>query len=294
MAAPMTTAALLLVLGSAICHASWNFLLKRSHHKVTFLACAGAIGAAVFFIPSVIATIDHGLTWAGVALGLITGCLHGLYGLSLTRGYHLGDLSSVYPVSRGTGLVLIPVLAVVLLGESISALALAGIVLVILGVYGINLDPHALRDVLAPLKILNRPAGRAALLTGCLIAAYSVWDKNALDELSPLTLNQFAMTGHFLVLLPVVLVAGRDRIADEWDRGKRSILAAGVLIAMAYALVLAALTTSNVAYIAPSREIGIVFGTILGAVVLSESYGTTRIAAAMLIVAGVFVLAIAP
>jgi len=63
---------------------------------------------------------------------------------------------------------------------------------------------------------------------------------------------------------------------------------------MAYLLVLAALTTSEVAYIAPSREIGIVFGTIFGAVLLSEGYGRTRIAAALLIVAGVLLLAVAP
>jgi uncharacterized membrane protein len=63
---------------------------------------------------------------------------------------------------------------------------------------------------------------------------------------------------------------------------------------MAYLLILAALTTSEVAYIAPSREIGIVFGTVLGAVILHESYGTIRVAATALIVAGVFLLAIAP
>jgi uncharacterized membrane protein len=63
---------------------------------------------------------------------------------------------------------------------------------------------------------------------------------------------------------------------------------------MAYLLILAALTTSEVAYVAPSREIGIVFGTVLGAVILHESYGAMRVTATALIVAGVFLLAVAP
>jgi len=290
----MTTAALLLVLASALCHASWNFLLKRSGHKVSFMASAGAVGALVFLAPAVVVTLDRGLGRDGLALCVVTACLHGLYGLSLSRGYHIGDLSIVYPVSRGSALALIPLLAVVLLGETISGLAWIGIALVLAGVYSIHLDPRALGDLLAPVRGLSGPAGRTALLTGGIIAAYSLWDKNALEEVSPLTLNQFAMVGHFLVLSPLLMMDSGRRVRSEWRASWRAILAAGVLIAMAYLLVLAALTTSEVAYIAPSREIGIVFGTIFGAVLLSEGYGRTRIAAALLIVAGVLLLAVAP
>jgi drug/metabolite transporter (DMT)-like permease len=290
----MTSVALLLVLASAVCHASWNFLLKQSGHKVAFLTCAGAVGASLFFIPAVIATVVEGIGWKGVALGCVTGLLHGLYGLSLARGYRLGDLSAVYPVSRGTGLALVAVLAAILLDESISPLAVVGIILVAVGVFAIHLEPHNLRDLLAPVRALSAEAGRAALLTGGLIAAYSLWDKNALDKVSPLTLNQFAMVGHFLVLAPLAMLDGGQNLRSELRLHRRNIVAAGVLIALAYSLVLAALTTSKVSYIAPSREIGIVFGTVLGAVLLGEGYGTARIWAAMLIVTGVITLALAP
>ena len=290
----MTTAALLLVLASAFCHSGWNFLLKRSDHKVSFMASSTAVGAAIFLIPAVVVTIGQGIGWLGLTMCLVTGVLHGVYGLSLSRGYNIGDLSLVYPISRGSALAFIPILAVVLLDETISGLALAGIALVLAGVYSINLDPHALRDVLAPLRALGGPTGRAALLTGVLIATYSLWDKRALDEVSPITLNKFAMVGHVFVLSPVMLVDGGRRARAEWRLNWKLILIAGVLTPMAYLLILAALTTSEVAYIAPSREIGIVFGTVLGAVILHEAYGAMRVAATLLIVAGVFLLAVAP
>jgi drug/metabolite transporter (DMT)-like permease len=294
MAALMTTAALLLVLASAFCHSGWNFLLKRSDHKVSFLASSTAIGAAIFLLPAIVVTIDKGIGWLGLAMCLVTAGLHGIYGLSLTRGYRIGDLSLVYPISRGSALAFIPILAVILLDESISTLAWAGIGLVLAGVYSINLDPHALGDILAPVRGLAGPTGRAALLTGVLIAIYSLWDKRALEEVSPLTLNQFAMVGHVLVLSPVLLLDGGQQTASEWRVNRRSMMLSGFLTPMAYLLVLAALTTSEVAYIAPSREIGIVFGTAMGAIILHEAYGAMRIAATVLIVAGVFLLAVAP
>jgi drug/metabolite transporter (DMT)-like permease len=290
----MTTAAFLLVLASALCHSTWNLLLKRSTHKVSFLACAGAFGAAVFFIPALIAAISEGIGRTAVALGLVTACLHSLYGLSLARGYRLGDLSAVYPVSRGTGLALIPILAVVLLDESISSLAWVGIALVFAGVYAVHLDPRAPRDLLAPLRSLNGPAGRAALITGAIISAYSLWDKNALDEVTPLVLNQFAMTGHLAILVPLLLVDGGRLVKAQWSESRLAIFSAGILIALAYVLVLLALQTSNVSYVAPSREIGIVFGAFFGSSLLAEGSARMRITAAGLIAFGVIVLAIAP
>ena len=161
-----------------------------------------------------------------------------MYGLSLSRGYRLGDLSSVYPVSRGVGLSLIPLAAALLLDESISAIAVLGIGMIAVGVYSLHIEPHALRDLAAPVRALNGPAGRTAVLTGVLIATYSLWDKNALDELSPVVLNQFAMTGHAMITTAVAVTRNPDDVRWEWRARGWSIVAAGVLIQLAYLLVL--------------------------------------------------------
>ena len=290
----MTEVALLLVLASAICHAGWNFLLKGSDYKMAFLGSAGVVSATTLLLPAVLVAASTGISASGIALGCVTACLHGVYGLSLSRAYRLGDLSSVYPVSRGVGLSLIPVAAVLLLDESISATALLGIGMIAVGVYFLHIEPHALRDVAAPVRALNGPAARTAVLTGVLIATYSLWDKNALDELSPVVLTLFAMTGHAVITTAVAVTRNPNEVRWEWRKRAWTIVAAGVLIQLAYLLVLAALETSRVSYIAPSREIGIVFGAALGVIVLGEGLGLWRIWASLAIVAGVVVLAIAP
>lgn len=290
----MTGVALLLVLGSAVCHASWNFLLKRSEHKVAFLGSAGIIGALTLLVPAITVVAVNGISTSAVALGCVTACLHGVYGLSLARGYRLGDLSTVYPVSRGVGLALIPLGAALLLDESISGWAVLGIAIIVAGVYALHIEPETWRDVAAPLRTLNGPAGRTAIVTGVLIATYSLWDKNALDELSPIVLNQFAMTGHALITTTAAILVSPVALRREWRSRPGSIIVAGVLIQLAYLLVLAALETSRVSYVAPSREVGIVFGAALGVVFLGEGFGLWRIWASLAIVGGVIVLALAP
>ncbi len=71
-------------------------------------------------------------------------------------------------------------------------------------------------------------------------------------------------------------------------------MVAGVLAPLGYVLVLVALTTSRISYIAPAREVGIVLGAVLGVLVLGEGYGAWRILGSILILAGVLTLGLAP
>lgn len=290
----MTSAAFALVLGSALCHASWNFLLKRSGHKIAFLWSFGAIAFALFLFPALIYAARDGLGSEWLLFGVGTAFLHGMYGLALTRGYQMGDLSSVYPIARGMGPALVPLLAIIILDESVSVVAGLGIALVVFGIYTLNLESFSPNDLAQPLRALNRPAGRVAVLTGTLIAAYTLWDKAALDHLPAVTLNQFAMGGHVLVLFPAVLLDRVRPLAVEWEERRWSILLAGLLAPLAYVLVLAALTSGRVSYIAPAREVGVVIGALLGVVFLGEGYGRWRISGSLLIVAGALTLGLAP
>ena len=83
-------------------------------------------------------------------------------------------------------------------------------------------------------------------------------------------------------------------IRSEWRERGRSILAAGILVSLAYVLVLTALTTSRISYVAPAREMGIVLGAVFGVLFLGEGYGTWRILGSLLILGGVLTLGVAP
>ncbi len=290
----MTTFVFGLIITSAIFHATWNFLLKCSIDKSAFLWSLGAVSFAAFLIPAAVFAYIDGIGASGLMFGAVTILLHGVYGLTLCRGYQLGDLSAVYPISRGMGPALIPLAAVLLLDERASVAAGIGIALVVAGIYVINIEGRSLRNLTQPLRALNRPAIRIAFLTGALIATYSLWDMMALDYLSPVTLNQFGLAGWLLVLAPLALRSRAAPVRSEWRERGRSILIAGILAPLGYVLVLTALTTSRISYIAPAREMGIVFGAILGVVFLGEGYGAWRILGALLILGGVLTLGLAP
>ena len=146
----MTTVAFTLVIASAIFHATWNLLLKRSNHKIAFLWSLGAVSFAAFLIPAAVSAYMDGIGARGVMFGVVSALLHGVYGLALSRGYQLGDLSAVYPISRGMGPALIPLAAVLLLDERASVAAGIGIALVVAGIYAISIQARSLRDLTQP------------------------------------------------------------------------------------------------------------------------------------------------
>lgn len=292
----MTTAALALVLASAVIHATWNFQVKQSGHKVMFFWTMAAVGLVAVGPAAIAFALIDGFGWKQLAFSLGTSALHSLYAIFLTRGYYSGDLSTFYPVSRGMGPALVPIAAVIIFGESVSALAIAGIVLVVIGIYTIHIDQRLIRDLSHPLRALAAPGTRIALLTGLVICSYSIWDKAGLNNgVPPITLNGFTVIGNFAGLTPAIFrAADRSHLGHQWREQKLSIITAGILAPLGYALVLIALTTSQVSYVAPAREVGIVFGTAAGVFILHEGFGLTRIWGALLIVVGVVTLAVAP
>jgi drug/metabolite transporter (DMT)-like permease len=290
----MTGVAFALVLASAVSHATWNFLLKRSEHKVAFMWSMSVVSFVVFLIPAAVFAYTRGIGWEGVAFGCVSGILHGAYGMALARGYQIGDLSVVYPIARGMGTALIPLAAVLLLDESISRWGGLGIGFVVLGVLAIQLQSIHPRDLLHPSRNMVVPATAVAVLTGTLITMYSLWDKKTLDFLAPVTLNEFSMFGYSLLLPPLVFREGSALLVAEWRNRWVTIIAAGLLAPVGYMFVLIALTTSRVSYVAPAREVGIVLGALLGVVLLGEGYGRIRIFGSLLIVAGALTLGLAP
>ena len=129
----MTGFALALVLASALVHASWNFLLKRSGGGPGLITAACLLSLAAY------APVVAGAAWiqgyafqpVHLALMLMSGLVHTAYFLLLDRAYRSGgDLSIVYPLARATGPLLTIGVAVLLLGERPGPTALAGALLV--------------------------------------------------------------------------------------------------------------------------------------------------------------------
>src|SRR5438445_4479695 len=249
----MTPAALGLVLVAAFSHATWNLLAKR----------VGG-GPAFVWLFGVVALCIYGPLAAGVVLlerphiGAIqvvflggTSVLHVAYFLALQHGYRAGDLSLVYPLARGTGPLLSSAAAILAFGERPTPVAVAGTLLIGLGIFLLTGTPAGLR---------RAGAGRAvafALLTGAIIAGYTLWDKRAVSALGipPLLYDWCGNLGRVLILTPVAL--GRsDEIRRLWREHRREVLAVGLLTPLSSIPVLPARGFPPVRYVPPAREIG--------------------------------------
>src|SRR5258708_815791 len=225
----------------------------------------------------------------GVEVTFILGSavLHLAYFLLLGQGYRLGDLSLVYPLSRGAGPMLSTAAAVLLLGEHPTPLALTGALLIGLGVFVLVGDPRRLHSSKAG------PSVAFALLTGVVIAGYTLWDKQAVSAVGiPPVLYFYLFTLTRAVLLTPYALARREVIKHEWRQHKRHALGIAALSPVAYILVLYALSVSPVSYVAPVREIGILLGAIMGSRWLAEGDARQRLLGAAAMVAGVVAIAV--
>jgi len=271
------TVAFGLVAASVLCHAAWNLMAKKAGAGGTVFVGVWSAVAALLWAPAGIwalctawSTLD---AQAAVFLGGAL-VLHSGYYLILQRGYRIGDLSVVYPIARGLGPVLACLVAVPVFGEDPGLLGWAGIFLLAISV-----------------AVLGRPRITAlqpvfyATTVGVFIAAYTLWDKQAVAILPPLLINWATDTGRALLLLPY-LARKRAEIRDLWREHKAPIFVTAICSPGAYVLVLTALTMAPVTLIAPLREVSVVLVVFLGAKLLGEKHMWRRLLAALGVVAG--------
>jgi drug/metabolite transporter (DMT)-like permease len=285
----MTSWALTLILAAAVIHATWNLINKQASGHATFTWIV-AVLSALFYAPATIAIIEiWQLKFSFIEVGMMAGsaALHTGYFLLLNQGYRVGDLSLVYPLARGTGPLLSTLAAILFLGERPSAIALVGALLIIGGVMVLAGNFARLR------QSGTRAAVGYALITGLFIAAYTLWDKQAVSHFAimPMVLDWGANLGRAILLTPFALRYSEEAVI-EWREHKWEAIAVAILIPLSYILVLTAMSFTPVSYVAPAREISILIGTALGARLLAEGDAPRRLAAAGAMVLGIVALAI--
>ncbi len=277
------------MLVAAVVHAAWNLLAKGAQGGTGFVWLYTVAGS-VLYLPVLVAALAIApgpLGWEAFVFMAGSGALHTVYAVLLQRGYRTGDLSLVYPLARGTGPLIATVAAIALFGERPGAVALAGAGLIVLAVLALARPaPGADGD--------HGRAARIAVLTGVAIAAYTLWDKHAVDALalSPIVYWWGTNTANALLLTAMVLRGRRASIALAWRTSRAAAAGVALLSPLAYILILFALARAPVSAVAPARELSILVGTLLGATVLAEGHGARRFAAAAAIVVGVVALTV--
>jgi len=292
----MTATALGLVIFAGLIHASWNIAAKKAGGDSRF-AFFTAMVMMVFWAPVGVWLCWQQLPhWDARAWGFIaaSGIIHVLYYIVLLRGYRKSDLTVVYPLARGSGPLMSSLFAILVLGEQISALGLAGVLAVVCGVFLVAGGPALFRYSDDAARNARVRKGLAyGLLTGIFIASYTVVDGYAVKVLllSPILLDYVGNFVRIVFLLPPVL---RDFPAARslWSAQWKYAALVGIVSPISYVLVLYAMQAAPMSHVAPAREVSMLFAALLGGHLLGEGDRLARLAGAACIALGVIALAL--
>lgn len=285
----LTWPIVLAVLIGAVLHAGWNALVKSSGDKELDTALVHFLGGAAA-LPALLATgAPPAATWPFIASSLV---VHVAYYVTLAGAYKHGDLGLTYPIMRGSAPLLVALGSSVVLGESLSPLAWAGVAGVTSGV--------AMVGLAHPGEALHhRRALGFALTNAVIIMTYTFIDGSGVR--AAVGAGGSAASYVFLLFVldaipyPAMVVLRRNAVGRrailDYARRRWPLAALGGTASIgSYAIALWAMTRAPVAVVAALREVSVLFAAAIGAIVLKEGFGWKRMAGAAAVVAGVAAL----
>jgi drug/metabolite transporter (DMT)-like permease len=256
--------------GSSAAHA----LLKSGDDKVAVQAWSSLLALAlalpfIFWVgppePVIIPWLAAG--WA----------LHTIYYLLLIRSYSISDFTLAYPIARGVVPVGTTIFGILLLGDQLNGVAVAGVAAITLGILMLGLRG----------AVLSREGLLFAILCGLVNTAFTLVDAKALrlaDDFMNFIIWFFILDGLAMPLLFAVRNRGSMRRAAQ--ASARHGLAAGVMALVAYVPALIAYRFAPVGVVSAIRATSPLFGMVFAGRLLDESIDWQRIAGAALVTGG--------
>lgn len=276
----MSVETFLIVLFAAFLHALWNAIVKGAGDRALVLGLV-AFGHVV---PGVFLAIYYGgPDPAAFPYVVATTVIHWGYYVLLNIAYRTGDLSVVYPIARGLAPILIAVGALIWADEHLPLMAWIGIVAVSLGI--LLLARQAFSSEIARTGLV------AAIGVAVVIASYSIVDGIGVRvSNNPGGYIGWIFTAEIFVVLFV--------FGTRWHRFRamstKAIwvgLAGGLVSAAAYGLVLLAKTTAPLGIVSALRETSVIFAALIGVLWFAEGPRRDRMIAAVVVAAGIAVIA---
>lgn len=278
----MTAAVTLAVLLAALCHASWNAIIRMRGDKLVsmtlLVTVAGLLAApGLFFVPVPVAA-----AWPFLIASAI---IHLGYNTFLALSYHHGELSKVYPLVRGSAPLSTLAVSLLFLNESVDRSGVVGIVVLAAGIMALALD-RGWKILLAS------PRGLAyAVATSLCITGYTLSD--GLGARAAGNAHHYVIWLFVLDALPmlaiVAITRGRDLVkaaSENWLPG----LLGGALSLAAYWIVIWAFTVAPIPVVAALRETSILFAVLIGALFLGERMSPVRGASVVLVLLGLLLM----
>lgn len=268
-----------LVILSAIAHSVWNAMMKSAGDRTMTMVAIRVVGLVLGLaaVPFVDWPAPAGWKW----LALTAVVQFGYYAL-LIRSYGIGDMSVVYPLARGLAPVLTTLAAFLVIGEALSTGQVMAVALISFGIMALSLGAGA-----------SRVAVGLALATGATVAAYSfLAGMGVRSGGTVLGFQAWLEIVNGVVMVGFALLTRRAAFIDYVRRHAATGLLAGVLSVAGFLAYLAAARSLPLGPITALRETSVIFGTLIGTLVLKEGFGLRRMTAASMVVVGVALLAV--
>jgi len=266
---------------AATIHACWNFMLKSTSNKAIVLWLGQAIGGILFLpLAFILSSLNHReINW--LYLVSISGMLHAMALYFLAKAYEHGELSSVLPISRGTAILGTALFSCCILGEQIRLQGALGIIITLLGVFGLNsYIPTQQGNIVANAKI--------AIMTGMMIAVYSLFDQYAVSRVPPLYFVAGSSLATALFWAPSIFKKhGHEFFKLAKDKKSIATLV-GLGGLTSYCIILFVLKNNSVVYVLSASQISIVIGVLLGICFLREKFSVNKLIYVSCIILGIF------
>ena len=272
--------AITLVLISAFMHATWNAVVRAGSSRFMTLALVDGTALLICLAALPLVDVPSLQVWGYVLLSVV---LNTVYRLFLIKAYETGDFGQVYPVMRGVPPVLVALFSYFLLHEHLSFQALAGVLLICLGIISLTFVRRMTTLMLRPILM--------AVGAGVFIASYTVVDAKGVRASE--TVLQYIIYLTVFQSIPIPLLAflkARTQFVQAIGRQWRVGMLGGVFYLASYGLVLFALSLDAVAKVSALRETSVIIGAIIAALFFHERFGWRRMLSALVIVCGIILI----
>jgi drug/metabolite transporter (DMT)-like permease len=281
-------AAFALALCSAFVHALWNILLARARDTEAATAVALVFGTVAF---APVAALTWDISSPALPYLAASAALEVLYFVLLAAAYERGELTLIYPVARGSAPLLVALFSVVVLGVTLHALTVAGVIAIAAGIVMVR---GTRGGGVTPLQTGDSRHLAMALAIGTTVATYTLFDKAGLRHAQALTYLELVILPS-AVVYPLLIARRKGRGALRDEAGPSTVVA-GLAMFGAFGLALAAIKLAPQAFVPAVqalRETSVVIAVAAGGVVLGEAVGRTRALGAVVVAGGVALLALA-
>ena len=268
----------ILILVSALCHAVWSAIIKSSKNPLSLMGITSVLEVTIFLPLTFTVPFPTLEVWYFLIATVI---IHVFYRLNVIYSYRYGDLSYIYPISRGSSCLFVAIISILFLSSDISVAGFVGILIVCIGLFLISYSKNL---------SFNFRGFALAISTAILITAYTLVDGVGVR----LSENGFSYIYWLFTLngIPLLIIGliSKDGLRKKETYTFRSGIAAGVFATSSYAIVVWSMQFIEIAYVSSIREISIVFAAIIGMLFLFEENAKSRIIPSILIVSGISVV----